>query len=163
MDDKQNVDILFVCMGNICRSPTAEGVFKHLVHEHGLDDVITVDSAGTHAYHEGEPPDPRSCAAAMEKGYDISFARARKVTDQDFDKFTHIIPMDNANMSFLQVKSPLMHREKIELLLSYHPTKTGEEVPDPYYRDSDLFDGVFTLIEEACWSLLKAMRKRHRL
>ncbi len=163
MVDREKLNILFVCMGNICRSPTAEGVFKHLVNTHGLDDMIQVDSAGTHAYHEGEHPDPRACASALEKGYDISKATARKVNERDFEKFTYILPMDNANMSFLQVKSPLMHRDKIELFLNYHPQKTGKEVPDPYYRDSDLFDGVFAMIEEGCWSLLKAMRKRHRL
>lgn len=163
MVDQVKLNILFVCMGNICRSPTAEGVFKHLVHTHGLDDVIQIDSAGTHAYHEGEQPDPRACASAMEKGYDISHARARKVSVRDFEDFDYILPMDNANMSFLQVKSPLMHRDKIELFLNYHPKKSGQEVPDPYYRDSDLFDGVFALIEEGCWNLLKVMRKRHHL
>ena len=152
-----------VCMGNICRSPTAEGVFRHLVRTHGLEDLISVDSAGTHAYHEGEKPDPRACASAVEKGYDIASSRARKVKDEDFNKYNYILPMDNANLSFLQVKAPLTHRDKIELFLNYHPEKTGEEVPDPYYRDSDLFDGVFEMIEECCWNLLKVMRKRHHL
>ncbi len=163
MLDPPKIDILFVCMGNICRSPTAEGVFKHLVHSHGLDDVIYTDSAGTHAFHVGKQPDPRACVSAREKGYDISAAKARKVTEADFEKFSYILPMDNANMSFLQVKSPLMHRDKIELFLNYHPGRAGEEVPDPYYRDSELFDVVFTLIEEGCWNLLKVMRKRHHL
>lgn len=163
MVDKPKINILFVCMGNICRSPTAEGVFYHLINSHGLEDSIHVDSAGTHAYHEGERPDPRACEAAMEKGYDISYARARKVDDKDFENFDYILPMDNANMSFLQVKSPISRRDKIELFLNYHPQKTGEEAPDPYYRDSDLFEGVFTMIEEACWNLLKVMRKRHHL
>lgn len=163
MADQEKLNILFVCMGNICRSPTAEGVFNHLVNTHGLEDVIRVDSAGTHAYHEGERPDPRACASARQKGYDISYAKARKVSSGDFEDFTYILPMDNANMSFLQVKSPLIHRDKIELFLNYHPHMKGEEVPDPYYKDSDLFDGVFAMIEEGCWNLLKAMRKRHRL
>ena len=163
MVDKPKIDILFVCMGNICRSPTAEGVFKELIHSHGLEDLISIDSAGTHAYHVGEPPDPRACASAMHKGYDISHARARKVNEHDFEKFTYILPMDNANKSFLQVKSPLMHRDKIQLFLDYHPQKKGKEVPDPYFRDSDLFDGVFDIIEDGCWNLLKAMRKRHNL
>lgn len=163
MLDTPKIDILFVCMGNICRSPTAEGVFKHLVHSHGLDDVIHTDSAGTHAFHVGKQPDPRACVSASDKGYDISSAKARKVIEADFEKFSYILPMDNANMSFLQVKSPLMHRDKIELFLNYHPSKSGEEVPDPYYRDSELFDYVFTLIEEGCWNLLKVMRKRHHL
>ncbi len=163
MAEGEKINVLFVCMGNICRSPTAEGVFNHLVRTHGLEDVIRVDSAGTHAYHVREKPDPRACASALEKGYDISFAKARKVKVEDFDNFSYMLPMDNANLSFLQVKSPLFHRDKIELFLNYHPDKVGEEVPDPYYRDSDLFDGVFNMIEVGCWNLLKVMRKRHHL
>ena len=153
-------------MGNICRSPTAEGVFHHLMRTHGLDDVIGIDSAGTHAHHEGERPDPRSCASALEKNYDISFAKARKVRNVDFVDFVdfdYIPPKDNANLNFLQVKAPLMYRDKIELFLNYHPEKSSEEVPDPYYRDSDLFDGVFEMVEKGCWNLLKVMRKRHHL
>lgn len=163
MIEREKINVLFVCMGNICRSPTAEGVFHHLVRTHGLEDIIGVDSAGTHAYHEGEAPDPRACASAIEKNYDISFAKARKIVDEDFSKFNYILPMDKANLSFLQVKAPLNHRDKIELFLDYHPEKAGEEVPDPYYRDSDLFEGVFKMVEEGCWNLLKVMRKRHHL
>ncbi len=163
MVEAEKFNVLFVCMGNICRSPTAEGVFNHLVRTHGLEDVIRVDSAGTHAYHLGEKPDPRACAAALEKGYDISFAEAREVKVEDFDGFDYILPMDNTNSSCLQVKSPLSHRDEIELFLNYHPDKVGEEVPDPYYKDSDLFNEVFNTIEECCWNLLKVMRKRHHL
>lgn len=163
MADQEKINVLFVCMGNICRSPTAEGVFNHLVNTHGLDDLIHVDSAGTHAYHVGEKPDPRACASALEKGYDIKYTKARKVNDNDFINFNYILPMDKTNLSFLQLKSPLSHRQKIELFLNYHPDKTGEEVPDPYYRDSDLFDGVFELVEAGCWNLLKVLRKRHHL
>lgn len=163
MVGEKKIRILFVCMGNICRSPTAEGVFKHLVHEHGMEDLIEIDSAGTHAYHVGEPPDPRACESAREKGYDISFARARKVSNDDFKNFDYLLAMDSANLSFLQVKSPMSARDKIELFLDYHPDKKGSNVPDPYFRDSDLFDGVFQMVEEGCWSLLKMMRQRHQL
>ena len=163
MAKEKKLQILFVCMGNICRSPTAEGVFNHLTRSHGLDDLITVDSAGTHAYHVGEPPDPRACQSAKEKGYDISSARARKVCDEDFKQFDLILAMDSSNLSSLQVKSPLSSRDKIELFLDFHPDKKGQDVPDPYYRDSDLFDGVFEIVEAGCWELLKAVRKRHRL
>ncbi len=117
MVEQKKIQILFVCMGNICRSPTAEGVFKHLIHEHGLEDLIKIDSAGTHAYHVGEPPDLRACESAKEKGYDISAARARKVSDADFTKFDHILAMDNSKLSSLQVKAPLSSRNKIELFL----------------------------------------------
>ncbi len=157
------IGVLFVCMGNICRSPTAEGVFNHLVRTHGLDDLIYADSAGTHAYYEGEKPDPRACEVAMAKDYDLSLLKAHKVIEKDFENFHYILPMDKSNMSFLQVKAPLRHRDKIELFLQYHPSKKGEEVPDPYYRDSDFFEGVFEMIEETCWNLLKVMRKRHHL
>lgn len=163
MAESKKINVLFVCMGNICRSPTAGGVFYHLVRTHGLEDVIRVDSAGTHANHEGEKPDPRACASALEKDYDISFSKARKVRNEDFEEFDYILPMDNANLSFLQVKSPLIHRNKIELFLNYHPEKSGEEVPDPYYSDNDLFGGVFKMIEESCWNMLKVMRKKHHL
>lgn len=161
--DNKKISVLFVCMGNICRSPTAEGVVNHLVRTHGLDDLIRVDSAGTHVHHAGEHPDPRACESAFKKGYDISYARAREVSSEDFTEFDYLLPMDNSNLSLLQVKSPLDERNKIGLFLNYHPERIGEEVPDPYYRDSDLFDGVFKLVEEGCWNLLKVIRKRHHL
>ncbi len=163
MGKDKKLQILFVCMGNICRSPTAEGVFNHLTRSHGLDDLINVDSAGTHAYHVGEPPDPRACQSAQDKSYDISAARARKVCDDDFKQFDLILAMDSSNLNSLQVKSPLSARDKVKLFLDYHPDKQGQDVPDPYYRDSDLFDGVFEIIESGCWELLKAVRKHHRL
>lgn len=163
MAGAKKIHILFVCMGNICRSPTAEGVFKHLVSDHGLEDLMAVDSAGTHAHCAGRPPDARACLSAYKKGYNISQARARKFCQHDFEHFDHILAMDSANRSFLQVKSPLAARCKIELFLDYHAGKQGEDVPDPYFPDSDLFDDVFEMIEKGCWSLLKAMRRQHRL
>ena len=163
MTNAKKIHILFVCMGNICRSPTAEGVFKRLVSDHGLEDLMAIDSAGTHAHYAGRPPDARACLSAYKRGYDISPARARRFCQHDFEHFDHILAMDNANRSFLQLKSPLTVRYKIELFLDYYASKQGEDVPDPYFRDSDLFDDVFEMIEKGCWSLLKAMRQQHRL
>ena len=161
--DVNKIHILFVCMGNICRSPTAEGVFKRLVSDHGLEDLITIDSAGTHAPYAGRPPDARACLSAYKKGYDISPARARKVCDDDFENFDHILAMDHANLAFLQDKSPLTTRHKIELFLDHHAGRQGTNVPDPYLCDNNLFDSVFEVIEKGCWSLLKAIRQQHRL
>lgn len=160
---KNKINILFVCMGNICRSPTAHGVFDEMVREHGMEDVIHVDSAGTHAYHIGERPDPRAREVAKNNGYDISYVRARGLSEKDYFKFDYLLAMDKTNLSSLQVKSPLNERDKLQLFLNFHPEKSGEEVPDPYFKDSDLFGTVFELVEQGCQHLLKAMRNRHHL
>ena len=150
-------------MGNICRSPTAHGVFDNMVKAHGMEDVIHVDSAGTHAYHIGERPDPRAREIAKSNGYDISYVRARGLSEKDYLKFDYLLAMDKTNLSSLQLKSPLNERGKLELFLNYHPDKAGEDVPDPYYKDSDLFGQVFELVEQGCQNLLKVMRNRHHL
>ena len=150
-------------MGNICRSPTAHAVFDEMVRIHGMEDVIHVDSAGTHAYHIGERPDPRAREAAQRRGYDISHVRARGLSEKDYFKFNYLLAMDKTNLSSLQVKSPLSERDKLDLFLNFHRERIGQEVPDPYYKDSDIFADVFSLIEEGCQSLLKAIRNRHQL
>ena len=150
-------------MGNICRSPTAHAVFDEMVRIHGMEDVIHVDSAGTHAYHIGERPDPRAREAAHHKGYDISHVRARGLSEKDYFKFNYLLAMDKSNLASLQVKSPLSERDKLDLFLNFHREKAGQDVPDPYYKDSDIFEDVFSLIEEGCQSLLKAIRNRHQL
>ncbi len=161
--DKKSINILFVCMGNICRSPTAHGVFENMVRMHGLEDIIHVDSAGTHAYHIGERPDPRSRAMAESRGYDISYVRARGLSEKDYLKFDYLLAMDKTNLNSLQVKSPLRERGKLELFMDYHPDRKGEDVPDPYFKESDLFDVVFDLVEDGCQNLLKVMRNRYQL
>ena len=150
-------------MGNICRLPIAEGVFKTLVEQHGLDDMIHIDSAGTHASHKGAPPDPRAIKSARNKGYDITFARARAVSDEDFSEFDYVLAMDDDNVEFLLARSDEISRDKVELFLNHHPEKQGQGVPDPYYRDQASFNDAVELIESACWELLKTLRDRHQL
>lgn len=145
--------VLFVCMGNICRSPTAHGVFEQKVKEQGLSDKIIVDSAGTHAYHVGESPDSRSQAAALSKGYDLSAQRARQVTTQDFDEFDYIIGMDNANYYNLKKLADNNQKSRIHLCMSFTKERSETEVPDPYYG-TDGFENVLEMIEVASDGLL---------
>ncbi|MAD91456.1 MAG: phosphotyrosine protein phosphatase [Gammaproteobacteria bacterium] len=154
LKNKQNISILFVCMGNICRSPTAEGVFTKFLNQSSLKKKIKVDSAGTHAYHIGEPPDHRAISAAKERGVSLKMLRARLVVDDDFEKFDYIIAMDTTNLSFLKGKSSEIYHDKIQLFLNF--TKRNlEEVPDPYYGDEDGFEHVLDLVEEASIGLLQ--------
>ena len=156
LNNKGNVSILFVCMGNICRSPTAEGVFRHFVNEAGLDEEITVDSAGTHAYHVGEPPDRRAMAAAERRGVSLVGLKARRVTDDDFERFDHIIAMDEDNLIRLQEQSTDEYHDKISLFLSF-AFDTETEVPDPYYGDGAGFERVLDLVEKASRGLLETL------
>jgi len=156
MSDKQRTSVLFVCMGNICRSPTAEGVFRHHVNERGLGDRIVVDSAGTHAYHVGEPPDRRAFAAAERRGISLAEIHARRVSDRDFEEFDYIIAMDEGNQRRLIDQAPEEHRLKVRLFLSF--ASVGEtEVPDPYYGGAAGFERVLDLIEEASRGLLETL------
>ena len=124
--------VLFVCMGNICRSPMAHGVFRHLVRQSGLEDVVTIESAGTHSFHAGEQPDRRAQAAAMKRGYDISDLTARKVVDEDFDDFDMILAMDWDNLSLLQHQAAKRHHHKIQLLMRFAGEHESATIPDPY-------------------------------
>jgi len=156
LNNKGNVSVLFVCMGNICRSPTAEGVFRHFVNEAGLNEEITVDSAGTHAYHVGEPPDRRAMAAAERRGVSLVGLKARRVTDDDFERFDHIIAMDEDNLIRLQEQSTDKYRDKISLFLSF-AVDTETEVPDPYYGGGAGFERVLDLVEKASRGLLETL------
>ena len=149
--------MLFVCMGNICRSPTAEGVFRHFVNEAGLAERIEIDSAGTHAYHIGEPPDRRAMAAAERRGVSLAEIRARRVCDEDFEKFDHIIAMDEDNQMRLLDQAPTEHRSKVALFLSF-ASVNETEVPDPYYGGGAGFERVLDLVEEASRGLLASLR-----
>lgn len=160
MTNNHKINILFVCMGNICRSPTAEGVFRHKVEAAGLSDQFHIDSAGTHAYHVGEPPDRRSQATAREQGYDLSMQQARKVSEFDFHEFDLIIAMDSDNLARLEAKQPPNGRAQLSLMLDYSSTARGEDVPDPYYGGSQGFSHVLNLIEEAAEHLLEQYRLR---
>jgi len=151
------ISVLFVCMGNICRSPTAEGVFRKLIDDAGLSESIHIDSAGTHAYHKGEPPDRRAQAAAERRGYTLSALRARPVDESDFHFFSYIVAMDTDNLQTLRDRAPSESSSEIVLMLEY--TDGAErEVPDPYYGGTAGFERVLDLIEEAASGLLAKIR-----
>jgi len=152
--------VLFVCMGNICRSPTAEGVFRAHVRRHAPGLEIEIDSAGTHAYHVGEPPDPRTIAAATRRGIDLTGLRARQVQDDDFERFDLILAMDRLNHATLLERSPPGHRERIRTLLEFAGKTTLVDVPDPYYGGAKGFDDVLDLVESAAEGLLAEIRRR---
>ena len=146
--------VLFVCLGNICRSPLAEGVMRHLVEEHGLEDRIEVDSAGTGAWHVGESPDPRSMEVAARNGVSLDGQAARKVRPSDFRHFTRVMAMDGAILRDLQGLAPPDARAEIRLLREYDPQGPGD-VPDPYYGGADGFDRVYEMVERSCRALLE--------
>ncbi|HEX4918643.1 MAG TPA: low molecular weight protein-tyrosine-phosphatase [Limnobacter sp.] len=152
--------VLFVCMGNICRSPTAEGVFRQMVKDAQLDQEISVDSAGTHAYHLGKNPDPRAVAAAAKRGYDLSSLVSRQVSAEDFRDSDIILAMDWDNMSLLQQQCPRQYQHKIQLMMRYATEHDEATVPDPYYGGPDGFDTVLNYIEDSCTGLLEVLRKR---
>ena len=152
------IKVLFVCMGNICRSPTAEGVFTKLVKDHNLDAHFAIDSAGTHAYHIGNEPDARSQSAALERGIDLSALRARKVVYRDFEDFDFLLAMDDENYSILVNACPVQHQTKIQYFLDYAPHLNERQVPDPYYGGPYGFERVLDMIEEASAGFLKAMQ-----
>jgi protein-tyrosine phosphatase len=160
--NSDRISILFVCTGNICRSPTAEGVFRHHVEQAGLAHLIAADSAGTHAYHLGEPPDSRSQAAAARRRYDLSRLRARQVTRTDFDTFDFLLAMDNDNLAHLHRLGPPALHSKAQLFLDFATGVDVREVPDPYYGAEEGFDLVLDLVEDASHGLLAVIRERLR-
>lgn len=150
--------ILFVCMGNICRSPTAEAVFREHVRRHAPELQFEIDSAGTHDYHVGEPPDPRALRAAARRGLDLSGLRARQVEPGDFERYDLILAMDRQNYEALRAVSPPRRRARIRLLLEFAADPGRAEVPDPYYGGAAGFDEVLDLVEEAAAGLLAEIR-----
>ncbi|MCF6209774.1 MAG: low molecular weight phosphotyrosine protein phosphatase [Gammaproteobacteria bacterium] len=157
----KDISVLFVCMGNICRSPTAEGVFAKRVADAGLDERVDIDSAGTHAYHVGEPPDPRAQRTAASRDVDLSRLRARKAVAEDFEAFDYVLAMDRDNYERLQAICPEGLGHKLQLFLRYAPELDIDEVPDPYYGGPAGFDRVLDMIEVAAEGLLEEIRKRH--
>jgi protein-tyrosine phosphatase len=143
------IKVLFVCMGNICRSPTAEGVFRHVIQQQGTADRFMVDSAGTHAYHVGEQPDRRAQQTARARGIDLAFIRARKVTRSDFAEFDYILAMDSDNYQNLLAICPAEYEDKVRLFLDYATNSHEQDVPDPYYGGQQGFEHVFDLVEDA--------------
>lgn len=162
MSDINHVGVLFVCMGNICRSPTAHGVFEALVRSENLADVIRVDSAGTHSYHVGSAPDPRSQATASSRGVDLSGLRARRFVSADFHGFDYLLAMDNGNLADMNALRPADARTRAELMLRYSERFGQREIPDPYYGN-DGFELVYDMVEDAARGLLRHIREKHRI
>ncbi len=151
--------ILFVCMGNICRSPTAEGVTNKILINNRLESTIKVDSAGTRGYHIGEPPDPRTRGAAMKRGIDLSGLRARKVVPEDFERFDLLLAMDRDNLALLKRGARPEHHAKLGLFMSYASRFDTDEVPDPYYGGEQGFELVLDMAEDAARGLIEALRR----
>jgi protein-tyrosine phosphatase len=157
----KKISVLFCCMGNICRSPTAEAVFRARVEEAGLTQQIMVDSVGTHDYHIGKPPDLRTQRAAQQRGYDMSGLRGRQVEVADFTRFDYVLAMDNANMAILYRLCPPAQRDRLGLFLLYATVHKEREVPDPYYGGEDGFERVLDMVEDAAAGLLQHIQKQH--
>lgn len=155
------VNVLFVCMGNICRSPLAHGLFEHRVEEAGLSKAISIDSAGTHAYHVGNSPDPRSQQTAKRHGIDLSAQRARQVKESDFEQFDYVIAMDRDNHAILSAQCPDEYRHKLKLFLEFAPQLSETEVPDPYYGGDSGFEHVYQLIDAAADGLMADIESRY--
>lgn len=155
--------VLFLCMGNICRSPTAHGVFRHMVREARLDDRIEISSAGTHNYHPGDPPDRRSQQTAAQRGYDLSDLRARQITDDDFIRHDLLLAMDWDNLALAEHACPPAMRHKLRRLTEFCRHHDAAVVPDPYYGGAEGFTHVLDLIEDACKGLLEhALGRLHQ-
>ena len=161
MNDFGKVRILFCCMGTICRSPTAEAVFRGHVEQAGLTKHFLIDSAGTHDFHIGDPPDARTQLAAKQRGYDMSNLRGRQVDAADFARFDYVLAMDEANLDILKRLRPRDARSHLGLFLEFAQHHAEREVPDPYYGGSDGFERVLDMVEDAANGLLLHVRQRH--
>jgi len=157
----KKISVLFVCMGNICRSPTAEAVFRHFVENAGMSEHILIDSAGTHDYHVGDSPDSRAQRSAQQRGYDMSGLRGRQVGEGDFNRFDYVLAMDMANLQILRSIAPPGADKKTRVFLEYARHHGEREVPDPYYGGSDGFERVLDMVEDAAQGLLEEIRRRH--
>ncbi len=157
------VKVLFVCMGNICRSPTAHGMFESIVNKEGLSDSFEIDSAGTHAYHIGKQPDSRAQATAKGRGLDLSYIRARQVDKADFEHYDYILAMDNDNYVLLDQACASEYKDKLHMFLDFAPESSLHEVPDPYYGGSRGFENVFDMVEEASKGLLADIKKKYSI
>ena len=158
MTKESKTRVLFVCMGNICRSPTAEGVFRYYAEQAGLADRLEIDSAGTHAYHVGEPADRRARAAAERRGMSLDGIRARRVSAQDYQRFDYIIAMDEDNLARLRAEAPEGHDARLHLFLEF-AAGSETEVPDPYYGGAAGFERVLDLVEDASRGLLETLSR----
>jgi protein-tyrosine phosphatase len=152
--------VLFVCMGNICRSPTAHGVFEAMVAKAGLADRVQVDSAGTHNYHAGAPPDARSQAHALKRGYDLSNQSARQLMGQDFEDFDLVLVMDWDNLALAQARCPAEQQRKVRRLAEFFQHHDSPVVPDPYQGGTKGFEQVLDLVEDGCAGLLRQVQQQ---
>jgi len=153
--------VMFVCLGNICRSPTAHGVFAALVDRVGLHDSISIESSGTSGWHIGESPDSRSSQAALQRGYDLSNLKGRAFSAEDFNHYDYILTMDRANLKAVQALRPAGYVGELALFLDFSSSQQVTEVPDPYYGGAKGFDTVLDLVEDGCAGLLNHI-KQHR-
>ncbi len=158
MNNDKKTSVLFICMGNICRSPTAEAVFRHYVEQAGLEDRFIIDSAGTHDYHIGDVPDLRAQRAAKQRGYDMSQLRGRQVEKADFSRFDYVLAMDEANLAILNRLDPHIANNYVGLFLEFAERYKVKEVPDPYYGGADGFELVLNMVEDAAEGLLTHIR-----
>lgn len=163
MRNSETIGVLFCCLGNICRSPTAQGVFEHKVRERGLADRIQADSCGTSNWHVGESPDPRTQAEAARRGYDLSALRGRQIEPGDFERFDFILAMDHANLAELEALRPADHGGHLGLFLEFAPGLGEREVPDPYHGGSAGFTRVIELVEAASDGLLDHLERAGRV
>ena len=157
------IHIVFVCLGNICRSPSAQGILEKLVKDANLESQISVDSCGTAAFNVGKSPDPRAIAACKKQGYDIASQIARQITVEDYDKADYVIAMDNINMMNVKAWAPENYAGELSLFMRYGGASEYAQVPDPYYDDADKFDGTVKVLERAARGLLKQIREKHQL
>lgn len=162
-DQPELVRVLFVCMGNICRSPTAEGVFRALARQEGVEERMDIDSAGTHGYHVGHPPDRRAQEAARARGYDLSGIRARQVDLGDFELFDWVLAMDGANLAALRAQCPPRLAQRVHRFLDFSEAYHGADVPDPYYGGSGGFERVLDMVEDGAKGLLRTIREQQGL
>lgn len=163
MEHVTPIKVLFVCMGNICRSPTAEGVFRKLIEDQSVDQNIKIDSAGTHAYHVGEAPDKRAQSAAHNRNIDLSKLRGRKFTSTDYHDFDYLLAMDQSNYSHMQSIDPGDGKAELSLLLDFATQSSEREVPDPYYGGDRGFERVLDMIQDGSEGLLKHIRQQHKI
>jgi protein-tyrosine phosphatase len=162
--ENAQVRVLFVCMGNVCRSPMAAGTLRRLLEDMGLTEQVYVDAAGTHLYHSGAVPDARGQQVAARRGVDLRAFRSRQVTEADFTRFDYLLAMDQDNYQYLQKRCPQSdYQERIQLFLDYAPQLPEREVPDPYYGSLIGFERVMDLVEAAAEGLLLHLRERHQL
>ncbi len=157
------VQVLFVCLGNICRSPAAQGILEQRIADAGLQGAIEVDSCGTAAFNVGKSPDPRSAEAALRAGYDISAQIARQIHDEDYQRFDFIIAMDRINLTNIEAWAPADYAGEMRLFMDYCKHGGNAQIPDPYYKDASEFDAVIKSLERAADGLLAYIKNKYNL